>query len=134
MPEGYATISEVCAEFGVTQRTLRYYEYIELLAPRRDGTRRLYSSRDRARLSLILRGRRFGFSLEAIRQWLALYNDGRDQTAQVEKWIESAAKRLQDMERERAELASLIDELRELHDDGVAWLDANAPRRTGSTG
>ncbi|MEL6236751.1 MAG: MerR family DNA-binding transcriptional regulator, partial [Pseudomonadota bacterium] len=44
MPEGYATISEVCAEFGVTQRTLRYYEYIELLAPRRDGTRRLYSS------------------------------------------------------------------------------------------
>ncbi|MEM8742195.1 MAG: MerR family DNA-binding transcriptional regulator [Pseudomonadota bacterium] len=134
MPEGYATISEVCAEFGVTQRTLRYYEYIELLAPRRDGTRRLYSARDRARLSLILRGRKFGFSLEAIRQWLALYNDGRDQTAQVEKWIESAAKRLQDMERERAELAKLIDELRELHDDGVAWLDAHAPRRTGSTG
>lgn len=64
---------EMCARFDVTPRTLRYYEYIELLSPEKVGRARFYGPREVARLTLILRGRRFGFSLEEIRQWLLIY-------------------------------------------------------------
>ena len=67
-------IREMCAEFYVTPRTLRFYEAKELLFPVREGQRRLFTKRDRARLKLILRGKRFGFSLEEIRQLLDLYH------------------------------------------------------------
>ena len=60
------TFKEMCAKFDVTPRTLRYYEYIELLSPEREGRSRFYSPRETARMTLILRGRRFGFSLEEI--------------------------------------------------------------------
>jgi len=63
---------EMCARFAVTPRTLRYYEYIELIAPEREGRARFYGAREVARMTLILRGRRFGFALEEIRQWLAI--------------------------------------------------------------
>ncbi|RMH51538.1 MAG: MerR family transcriptional regulator [Alphaproteobacteria bacterium] len=121
MTERTYTISEMCADFGVTPRTLRYYEYIELLAPRREGTRRIYSQRDRARLKLILRGRRFGFSLESIRRWLKLYDEG-DQIRQAEVWIESATRRIAELERERREIAERIAELTQLRDEGIQWL------------
>ena len=67
------SFKEMCARFDVTPRTLRYYEYIELLQPRKDGRSRFYSSREVARMTLILRGRRFGFALEDLRQWLLIY-------------------------------------------------------------
>ncbi|GIX15099.1 MAG: MerR family transcriptional regulator [Paracoccaceae bacterium] len=121
MTERTYTISEMCADFGVTPRTLRYYEYIELLAPRREGTRRIYSQRDRARLKLILRGRRFGFSLESIRRWLKLYDEG-DQIRQAEVWIEGATRRIAELERERREIAERIAELTQLRDEGIQWL------------
>lgn len=73
MAEDTLTFKEMCAAFDVTPRTLRYYEYIELLAPIRDGRSRFYTPREVARMKLILRGRRFGFSLEEIRQWLLIY-------------------------------------------------------------
>jgi len=73
-PTSRKTLKEMCAEFDVTPRTLRYYEYIELLSPEREGRTRYYGSREVARLTLILNGRRFGFSLERIRQWLELYD------------------------------------------------------------
>ena len=68
------SIGELCAEFGVTPRTLRFYEYKELLAPVREGQRRLFTQRDRARLKLILRGKRFGFTLNELKDLLDLYN------------------------------------------------------------
>ena len=74
MEENRLTFKEMCAKFDVTPRTLRYYEYIELLQPDREGRSRFYSPRETARMVLILRGRRFGFSLEEIRQWLELYD------------------------------------------------------------
>jgi DNA-binding transcriptional MerR regulator len=77
------TIREMCDAFDVTPRTLRFYEAKELMTPIRQGTRRLYSRRDRARLKLILRGKRFGFSLEDIRQTLDLYDRDSGNTAQV---------------------------------------------------
>lgn len=124
------TIREMCDEFGVTPRTLRYYEYIELIAPERDGQKRLYTARDRGRLVLILRGRRFGFPLEAIRQWLELYDRG-DHRAQVERWVESATRRMAELEAERARIAETIAELEGLRAEGIAWLAREARREAG---
>ncbi len=73
MSETRLSFKEMCARFAVTPRTLRYYEYIELLAPERVGRARFYSHREVARMVLILRLRRFDFSLEEIRQWLEIY-------------------------------------------------------------
>ena len=74
MTDQMMTIRQMCDTFDVTPRTLRFYEAKELIFPVRGGQKRLYSKRDRARLKLILRGKRFGFSLEEIRQLLDLYN------------------------------------------------------------
>ena len=83
MPDETHTIGEMCAAFGVTPRTLRFYEAKELLAPIREGQKRLYTRRCRARLKLILQGKRFGFSLEDIRQLLNLYDIGDQQVTQI---------------------------------------------------
>ncbi len=72
MGETRLSFKEMCARFDVTPRTLRYYEYIELLGPERDGRSRFYGPREVARMTLIMRGRKFGFSLEEIRQWLLM--------------------------------------------------------------
>lgn len=107
------TIREMCDAFGVTARTLRFYEAKELLFPIREGQKRLFTHRDRGRLKLILRGKRFGFSLEEIRQLLDLYNMGDAQLTQLERTMEVAQDRLHDMERQRDELNEAIEELKE---------------------
>ncbi len=84
------TIRAMCDAFDVTPRTLRFYEQKELLFPIRDGQRRLFTRRDRARLKLILRGKRFGFSLEEIRQLLDLYDAGDQQLTQLTRTCEVA--------------------------------------------
>ncbi|MDJ0859893.1 MAG: MerR family DNA-binding transcriptional regulator [Dinoroseobacter sp.] len=109
----YRTIRQMCDDFEVTPRTLRFYEAKELLFPVRDGQKRLFTRSDRARLKLILRGKRFGFSLEEIRQLLDLYDRGDRQLTQLTKTYEIAQDRLADMERQRAELDEAIDELKE---------------------
>ena len=76
MTEDLMSIRELCDAYDVTPRTLRFYEAKELLFPIREGQKRLFTKRDRARLKLILRGKRFGFSLEQIRQLLDLYHIG----------------------------------------------------------
>ncbi len=106
------SIREMCDAFDVTPRTLRFYESKELLFPIRDGQRRLFTRRDRARLKLILRGKRFGFSLEEIRQLLDLYYVGDSQATQLNRTLSIAQDRLSDMERQRSELDEAIDELR----------------------
>jgi DNA-binding transcriptional MerR regulator len=105
------TIREMCEAFDVTPRTLRFYEQKELLAPIRKGTRRLFTRRDRARLKLILRGKRFGFSLEDIRQVLDLYDREGGAEVQLSRAAEIARKRLAEMERQRAALDEAIAEL-----------------------
>jgi DNA-binding transcriptional MerR regulator len=112
------TIRDMCDAFDVTPRTLRFYEAKELLSPIRRGTGRFFTYRDRARLKLILRGKRFGFSLEDIRQLLDMYDrDGRQQEAQLRRTYELAQARLDQMERQRAELDEAIAELK----DQMAW-------------
>ncbi len=112
MTDDTLTIREMCEAFDVTPRTLRFYESKELLFPRRDGQKRLFTRRDRARLTLILRGKRFGFSLEEIRQLLDLYYVGDQQATQLSATLGLARDRLVDMERRRADLDAAIGDLR----------------------
>lgn len=105
------TIREMCDAYGVTPRTLRFYEQKELLSPIRDGQHRLFTRADRARLQLILRGKRFGFSLEDIRQLLAMYDRGGSNEAQLIATRDVALERLAQMQAQRAELDIAISEL-----------------------
>jgi len=123
------TIGEMCAEFDVTARTLRFYEAKELLFPRREGMRRLYSRACRARLKLILQGKRFGFSLEEIRQLLNLYDVGDRQVTQIARTYELGLERLRAMEAQRAELDDAITDLRRQLDWCEEVLASSAPTR-----
>jgi DNA-binding transcriptional MerR regulator len=105
------TIREMCETYNVTPRTLRFYEFKELLFPQRLGTHRMFTKRDRARLKLILRGKRFGFSLEDIRQLLNLYDIGDQQFTQLDQTCTIARARLADMIQQRAELGEAIADL-----------------------
>lgn len=111
MKDETMTIREMCDAFEVTPRTLRFYEAKELLFPVREGHKRLFTRRDRARLKLILRGKRFGFSLEEIRQLLDLYDMGDHQQTQLTRSVEIARERLADLVTQREELNEAIADL-----------------------
>lgn len=117
MTDDLMTIRQMCETFEVTPRTLRFYETKELLSPRREGQRRIYTKRERARLKLILRGRRFGFSLEEIRQLLELYEIDEKGETQLRAVYEAASARLADMVAQRDELTQAITEL----ENQLAW-------------
>lgn len=124
MTDRKLSFKEMCAKFDVTPRTLRYYEYIELLSPERDGRARWYGARECARMTLILRGRKFGFALEDIRQWLLIYE--RDGTAaQNRAWIDMADRQLRELTDQRRQIDEAITELRALRDRTLADLDAD---------
>lgn len=121
MPETLLSFKEMCARFEVTPRTLRYYEYIELLRPLKEGRSRFYGSREVARMTLILRGRRFGFSLEEIRQWLETYQKaGTEQ--QLRAFLDLADRQLAELQKQAADLARTIDDLERLRAETAALL------------
>ncbi|MGC3939237.1 MerR family transcriptional regulator [Roseobacter sp. EG26] len=124
MTDELMTIREMCDTFDVTPRTLRFYESKELLFPIREGQKRLFTRRDRARLKLILRGKRFGVSLEELRQLLDLYDMGDQQQAQLQASYEVGLKRLAEMENQRDALTEAIDELQEQLKWGADMLDS----------
>ena len=123
MADTLKTIREMCDAYGVTARTLRFYESKELLAPIRDGQKRLYTRRDRARLKLILRGKRFGFPLEEIRQLLDLYDVGDQQKTQYRETMQRAHVHLEDLRKQRAELDEAIKDLSEQIEWGTRMLE-----------
>lgn len=122
MGDAFMTIRQMCDTFEVTPRTLRFYEARELLFPQRNGQHRLYDRTDRARLKLILRGKRFGFSLEQIRQLLQLYDPAERNITQTAATLATARERLADMERQHQELGLALTELRDQIAQGEAWL------------
>ena len=110
MTQENLTFKDMCAHFDVTPRTLRYYEYIELLQPQRIGRARFYSPREVARMTLIMRGRRFGFSLEELRQWLQIY-DREGSTAQMQAWLPIAQEKLALLKQQQEDLKGAITDL-----------------------
>ncbi|WP_282091379.1 MerR family transcriptional regulator [Epibacterium ulvae] len=110
MDEQILSFKEMCAEFDVTPRTLRYYEYIELLQPRREGRSRFYTARECARMKLILRGRKFGFQLEEIRQWLLIYED-KGNHAQMQAFVGMADRQLVELRNQRGQIDEALEEL-----------------------
>ncbi len=117
MSEEKLTLKEMCEAFEVTPRTLRYYEYIELLIPEKIGKKRLYGNKEKALLTLIKRGRRFGFSLEEIRQWLAMYNRDNQNQTQIEAWINMANNQTIELEERKSEIQKAIDDIKNLRVD-----------------
>ncbi len=123
------TIRQMCLAYDVTPRTLRFYEQKELLAPIRVGTRRLFTRRDRGRLQLILRGKRFGFSLESIRQLLDLYEVDPMHRTQLTEALAASRVRLAEMRRQHDELGEAMADLAahiSRGEDQLGSLKANA--------
>ena len=113
MTQEFWTIREMCDQFDVTPRTLRFYESKELLFPKRQGQKRLFTKKCRGRIKLILRGKRFGFSLEDIRQLLEMYDMGDQQQTQLLRTYELATDKLTDLKNQRDEIEETIKELQQ---------------------
>jgi DNA-binding transcriptional MerR regulator len=113
LTQEFWTIRKMCDQFDVTPRTLRFYESKELLFPKRQGQKRLFTKKCRGRLKLILRGKRFGFSLEDIRQLLEMYDMGDQQQTQLLRTYELATDKLTDLKNQRDEIEETIKELQQ---------------------
>ncbi|MDE0766399.1 MAG: MerR family DNA-binding transcriptional regulator [Amylibacter sp.] len=124
------TLKEMCEAYDVTPRTLRYYEYIELLIPEKQGRKRFYGNKEKALLTLIKRGRRFGFSLEEIRQWLAMYDRKNQNQTQVEAWIAMATKQTIELEERKAEIQVAINDMQNLQKDAERELKTLKQNKT----
>jgi DNA-binding transcriptional MerR regulator len=112
--DDYERIGELARQYGVTLRTLRFYEDKGLLAPHRDGTTRLYTRRDVARLKLILLGRKVGFSLREVKQILDLYDPNGSNTKQLKLALDKSEKQLVRLEKQRADIDEAIVELTDM--------------------
>ena len=126
MSDQTLTLKEMCALFDVTPRTLRYYEYLELISPYKVGRTRHYGPTEKARVKLIRQGRRFGFPLEEIRQWLELYDLEDQNRSQMERWIQMSTDQLAQLEERRIELEEIsceLKRLRKLTQDSLDALD-----------
>lgn len=121
MTDQRLSFKEMCAKFDVTPRTLRYYEYIELLEPDREGRSRFYTPREVARMTLIMRGRRVGFSLEELRQWLEIY-DKQGTRIQMERFLELANRQMDVLFEQQEQLSQAIDELNGMRDTVIEYL------------
>ena len=113
------SISELAREFGVTARALRFYEDKDLLHPARDGMTRVYSHRDRARLTLIIRGKRVGLPLADIRDILDLYSIGGDKRIQLRATLEKFRNQIVELEKQRSDIDTALEELTK----GIAWAE-----------
>lgn len=110
----FYTVPELAKELGITPRAIRFYETKELLSPQRAGTTRVYTRKDRARLILILRGKRLGFTLAEIREFLDLYETDVDQVEQIQMLRKKVRHRIDDLEEQRIELESVLTELKDI--------------------
>ena len=115
-------IRDLADEFGITTRTIRFYEDKGLMKPARDGQRRIYSKRDRARLRLILRGKRLGFSLDEIQHLVELYETPDDERPQLEKYLETLGRHKQTLLQQKRDLEKTLAELEQAEADGKAQI------------
>ena len=118
------TIGELAQEFSLSPRAIRFYEDQGLLSPERAGTQRIYAKRDRARLKLILRGKRLGFSLADIREFLDLYDADRSKRRQMAMTLQRTRARIAALEQQLADITLTLDELRDMETEVVAYMEA----------
>lgn len=123
MAETY-TITQLAEEFTITSRAIRFYEDQGLISPRREGMNRIYSYRDRARLKLILRGKRLGFSLAEIKEFLDLYDADHTQVEQLRALLKNARGRIRALESQLQDINVTLEELREIETQTIAALAA----------
>jgi DNA-binding transcriptional MerR regulator len=122
------TVTELASELGMTARAIRFYEDKGLIIPRRAGTTRVYSARDRARMILILRGKRLGFSLSTIKEYLDLYDTDITQHAQLKLLLGSISKRRSQLVAQRQAIDEALSELSEIAAQTEAALQRPVPR------
>lgn len=121
--ERFYTVPELADDLGITPRTIRFYEQKGLLNPQRAGTTRVYTRQDRAKLLLILRGKRLGFSLKEIADYLDLYGADPTQTEQIKMLLDRVRERISDLEEQRQALDVTLDELRDIEQQSVDALE-----------
>jgi DNA-binding transcriptional MerR regulator len=129
---GLFSITELADELGVTPRAIRFYEAKGLLEPQRAGATRVYTHRDRARLQIILRGKRLGFSLALVQKYLDLYDADPTHKVQLEHLLAGARQRIAELEAQRQDLELTIEELREIEELTLQAL-AKAPDARGAS-
>ena len=105
------SISELAREFDVTPRAIRFYEDQGLISPRRDGQRRIYTARDRTRLKLTLRGKRLGLTLSEIRELIDMYEPGRDERPQLERFLAVLESHRASLLQQRADIEAQLSEI-----------------------
>ena len=105
------TITDLAREFGVTTRTIRHYEDCGLLTPKRHGLARVFSTRDRVRLKLALRGKRLGFSLKEIQELFKMYDSARDERRQLGAFLDKLDKRKSLLEQQREDIEVMLNEV-----------------------
>ena len=116
-------IAELAREFSITTRTIRFYEDKNLLLPERQGQRRVYGSRDRVRLRLIMRGKRLGFSLDEIREMIDMYDDDPSEIAQLKLFLAKISERKSVLTQQQADIAAILNELDKLESESRKLLD-----------
>jgi len=116
------TATELANTLGVTSRTLRFYETKNLISPKRVGNRRIYNYKDRARMQLILRGKRIGFSLNDIREFLDLYDTNADQTPQIQLLVSKVSHRIEQLSEQQSDIDRTLRELKEIQSNALETL------------
>lgn len=120
---GVQGIQDVAQELGITLRTLRFYENEGLIDPQRIGNRRIYSRREVGRIQLILRGKRLGFSIREIKEFLDLYDADPEHQEQMERLAARVRERLVDLKKQRDALDLTIEELTSIEAEALAHLN-----------
>ncbi len=116
------SIGDLAGEFGISTRAIRFYESKGLLSPKRVGANRIYTKRDRARLILLLRGKRLGFSLEEVAEYLEFYDSDPDQVAQTRLLLQRVESSIMELEGKQKDIADALRELREIREQCVDQL------------
>lgn len=127
-PDAFHTVTQLARDLGITARTIRFYEDKGLISPQRAGSTRIYTSRDRARMILILRGKRLGFSLREIKDYLDLYGVDHTQAEQLRLLRTGVAKRLASLREQFTALKQTIEELEDVQNQAEAAF-ANLPQK-----
>ena len=128
-PDIRVTIGELADEFGITTRTIRFYESRGLIKPERKGANRSYSRKNRARLMLILRGKNLGFTLEDIAEYLSLYDADPGQLAQTKMLLAEVEDMLEDLTKKRADIDRTLRDLKELRATCHEYLRGGGPQK-----